>query len=290
MIALLLMAVLAVQGLQPGTGIVTGVLKTADGQPASRVRVGAVDINDPTQWLSLAETDAAGRFRLTNVPAGRYHIVGGRLNDLRYYPKGEDRSTAEEVNVEAARIHANVDFIVPGGVQRPLQPTAQQPSRVVSAPEVRAYQQFTAEKNLERKQQLLAQFERDFPKSSRIPEAYLSLMNLHAGNNDPRRTVEYAEQAIKSDPESISTLIQVSRMYAGLQTQLEKAVQYAEKAATLARVLEKQPAPAGTNASAWQAWAASMNSSAQSNLAWVKQMDAWQRKSLFSLVAPVRKK
>ena len=290
MTALLLMVALAVQGLQPGTGIVTGVLKTPDGRPASGVRVGAVDINDPTQWLSLAETDAAGRFRLTNVPSGRYHIVGGRLNDLRYYPKGEDRSTAEEVNVEAARIHANVDFIVPGGVQRPVQPTRQPPLRVVSAPEVRAYQQFSAEKNLERKRQLLAQFERDFPKSPRITEAYLSLMNLHAGSNDPRRTVEYAEKAIQSDPENISTLVQVSRMYAGLQTQMEKAVQYAEKAATLARGLEKQPVPAGANAPAWQAWAASMNSSAQSNLAWVKQMDAWQRKSLFSLVAPVRKK
>ena len=103
MTALLLMVVLAVQGLQPGTGIVTGVLKTPDGRPASGVRVGAVDINDPTQWLSLAETDAAGRFRLTNVPSGRYHIVGGRLNDLRYYPKGEDRSTAEEVNRRSSK-------------------------------------------------------------------------------------------------------------------------------------------------------------------------------------------
>jgi hypothetical protein len=77
-------------------------------------------------------------------------------------------------------------------------------------------------------------------------------MNLHAGNNDPRRTVEYAEKAIKSDPESISTLIQVSRMYASLQTQMEKAVQYGEKAATLRESSRSSPFPAGTNASAWQ--------------------------------------
>jgi fatty-acyl-CoA synthase/long-chain acyl-CoA synthetase len=113
------------------------------------------------------------------------------------------------------------------------------------------------------RQQLLDQFERDFPKSPRITEACLSLMNLHAGSNDPRRTVEYAEKAIKSDPETVSTLVQVSRMYAGLQTQMEKALQYTEKAATLARGLEKQPVPAGENAPAWQAWAASMNSSAR---------------------------
>lgn len=45
------LAVVAIQGrgtLQPGTSIVTGSLKTADGRAASGVRVGAVDIDDPT--------------------------------------------------------------------------------------------------------------------------------------------------------------------------------------------------------------------------------------------------
>ena len=57
---------MAVQGaakLQPGTGIVTGTLKTTDGKPAAGVRVGAVDIDDPSasSLLSVTETDSAGR-------------------------------------------------------------------------------------------------------------------------------------------------------------------------------------------------------------------------------------
>src|SRR5262245_13623584 len=104
MIALLLSALFAVQGpgaLQPGTGIVTGTLKTADGRPAAGVRVGAVDVDDPTSssLFSVTETDSAGRYRLINVPSGRYYIVAGRLSDLRYYPRGADRSTATEIVV-----------------------------------------------------------------------------------------------------------------------------------------------------------------------------------------------
>jgi hypothetical protein len=59
--------------LQPGTGIVTGVVRSADGKPAAGVRVGAVPTDDPTasSFLSVTETDAAGRYRLTNVPAGQ---------------------------------------------------------------------------------------------------------------------------------------------------------------------------------------------------------------------------
>ena len=107
MIALLLTAMMAVQGLQPGTGIVTGTLKSADGRPAIGVRVGAVDVNvSASSLFSVTETDSAGNYRLINIPAGRYYIVAGKLSDLRYYPRGADRSTAAEVNIEAARVHA----------------------------------------------------------------------------------------------------------------------------------------------------------------------------------------
>lgn len=291
MIALLLTAMMAVQGpgaLQPGTGIVTGTLKTADGRPAVGVRVGAVDVDDPSSssLYGVTETDSAGRYRLTNVPSGRYYVAAGRLSDLRYYPNGGERPTATEISVEAARVRENVNFTVPGGSQRPAQP---QPFGT-KPPDVLAYQQFTAEKDIARKVQLLEQFERNFPRSSLIPEAYVALMNAYSGRGDAARLVEYGEKAIKAEPENIQNLIQVSRMYAGQQMQMEKALQYAGKAATLAAGLKSKGAPPNTDPVQWQRWAASIDTSAQSNLAWVTQMDAWQRKSLFSLVAPVRKK
>jgi hypothetical protein len=291
MIALLLTAVMAVQGpgaLQPGTGIVTGTLKSADGRPAIGVRVGAVDVEDvsASSLFSVTETDSAGNYRLINIPAGRYYIVAGKLSDLHYYPRGADRSSAAEINIEAARVRAQVDFTVPGGSQRPVQPAP----FGTKPPDVLAYQQFTAEKDMDRKVQLLHQLERNFPKSGLLPEASLSLMNVYAGRGDAVHLVEYAEKAIKTDPENIQNLIQVSRMYAGQQMQMERALQYAGKAATLAGGLKSKGVPANTDPVLWQRWAASIESSAQSNLAWVTQMDAWQRKTLFSLVAPVRKK
>ena len=290
MIALLLAAVMAVQGagkLQPGTGIVTGILKTTDGKPAVGVRVSAVDIDDTSasSLLSVAETDSAGRYRLINVPIGHYYIVAGRLHDLHFYPEGADRSKATQIEVEAARTRADVNFTVPGGSQRlvMLPPTMGRNSA-----ESALYQQIAAEKDIARKLQLLSQFEKNFPKSSQLSNAYLSVVTAYISRNDAPHIVEYAEKAVKADPANIASLIQVSRAYAGPPLQMmDKALIYAERAAMLAAGLKNQ-APQNAATAVWQSWAASMNTSAQENLAWVRQMDAWQRKALFSLVAPTR--
>jgi 5-hydroxyisourate hydrolase-like protein (transthyretin family) len=275
---------MAVQGtgrLQPGTGIVTGTLKTSDGKPAVGVRVGAVDLDDPSasSLLSVAETDSAGRFRLINIPVGSYYIVAGRLNDLRYFPEGADRSKATQIQVEAARTRADVNFVVPVGSKRP--PPVMTPGFADSL-----YQQIATEKNLQRKLQLLGQFEKAYPKSQRLSEAYISVMSIYVARNDAPHIMEYAERAANAEPDDIASLIQVSRTYANPPLQMmDKALRYAEKAAMLAGGLKNQ---APQNPAAWQSWAVSMNKSAQENLAWVRQVDAWQRKALFSLVAPTR--
>jgi tetratricopeptide (TPR) repeat protein len=116
-----------------------------------------------------------------------------------------------------------------------------------------------------------------------IAERYLALMSSYASKNDGLRTVEYGEQAVKVDPTGIRTLIQVSRAYAGLQgqtTQMDKALKHAEKALTLARDLKSQQR---------SKWAAEMEASAQQNLAWVQQVEAWQRRALFSAMTPTRR-
>jgi hypothetical protein len=252
-IALALAAILAVQGagaLQPGTGIVTGSLKTSDGHSAAGVRVGAVDADDSTSssLLSVTETDASGKYRLINIPAGKYYIVAGRLSDLHYFPAGVDRSRATEIQVEAARIRSDVNFTVPAGIQRPVTPAAGPP---VNTPEMRAYQQILDEKNIDKNTQLVLQFEKNFPDSHRLAEAYVTL----------------------------------SRLLANQQTQLDKALQYAEKGAALARNLKNSP---GKFDAAWANWVTAIDANAQSNLAWVKQMKDWQNQSVMTLVAPRR--
>src|SRR4051812_47528770 len=144
--ALLLATTIFVQApgrLQPGTGIVSGTLRVDGGGSVEGIRVGAVAIDDPTasSFLSVAETDAAGHFRLANIPAGRYYIVAGRLNNLQFFPKGDTPSQATEIVVEAAKVRADVNFTVPGGSSRPPQTASRSNTALASMPaaEFQAY-------------------------------------------------------------------------------------------------------------------------------------------------------
>ena len=295
MIALLLAATLFIQrpgALQPGTGIVTGTLKVQGGASAEGIRVGAVAIDDPTasSILSVAETDAAGRFRLINIPVGRYYIVAGRLNDLQYFPNAKSPAQATEIEVEAARIRADVNFTVASGSSRPPQPAPRASSGLngLSAAEFTAYRDISAEANLDRKIALLLGFEKAYPKSLALPQVYTSLMNIHVTRGDSRGAMNYGEKVIQLDPINVTALVQVSRNYTILQTNPAKAIEYAEKAAAIAARNKTLPPQNGLDAETWRKWAASMDSSAQANLIWVKKTADWQQKQFLSLIAPKR--
>ena len=100
MAALLLNLLLFLQGIpiaQGQGGTVAGVLRNASGVPAAGVRVSAMAQPDSAQELSsaaalvsIAETDEAGRYRLENVPPGRYYIVAGRVDFPTYYPGAQE--------------------------------------------------------------------------------------------------------------------------------------------------------------------------------------------------------
>lgn len=44
------------------------------------------------------------------------------------------------------------------------------------------------------------------------------------------------------------------------------------------------PPPPYNNAASWQNWVSTLDASAKSNLAWVKQMIAWQQKEIQSAI------
>ncbi len=295
MIALLLTATLLLQrpgALQPGTGIVTGTLKVEGGASAGGIRVGAVATDDPTasSFLSVAETDAAGRFRLTNVPAGRYYIVAGRLNNLQYFPTGNNPSQAIEVEVEAARIRADVNFTVAAGSSRPPQPGPRGASSLsaLTAPEFKAYYDISAEPNSDRKLRLLLAFEKAYPKSSALPQVLTSLMNIYVTRGDSRAAMAYGEKVIRLDPDNVTALVQVSRNYTILQANSAKALEYAEKAVAIAARNKTLAPQTGLDAETWRKWVTSMDSSAQANLVWIRKTADWQQKQFFSLIAPRR--
>jgi 5-hydroxyisourate hydrolase-like protein (transthyretin family) len=119
MTALLLAVTLFAQGtaLQNENGTITGVLKTSAGQPAVGVRVAAMAIPESkldavtgAAMASLVTTDEAGRYRLENIPPGRYYITAGRLDFPTYFPGTLDMSAGTIVSVTAKVKIADMNF------------------------------------------------------------------------------------------------------------------------------------------------------------------------------------
>jgi hypothetical protein len=102
--------------LGTGGGVITGVVRYPDGLPAVGIRVAAmavpeqgVDFAGSSTPVSISQSDEFGRYRLENVPAGRYYIVAGRLDEPTYYPgvAATSVSVSDDPSIEGT------DFVIP---------------------------------------------------------------------------------------------------------------------------------------------------------------------------------
>jgi 5-hydroxyisourate hydrolase-like protein (transthyretin family) len=115
---LLLSLLFLVQGIPvQQSGTVTGILRNADGKPAAGVRVSAVPQTDAIETTaagltlsSIAETDANGRYKLENVPPGRYYVAAGRLDLPTYYPGTQSMVAGRSILVSAGLTVPDIDF------------------------------------------------------------------------------------------------------------------------------------------------------------------------------------
>jgi len=103
-------------------GSVAGVLRDSSGAPAVGIRVSAMarpdeikDLAAASSFGSLAETDSAGRFRLENVPPGRYYIVAGRVDAPTYYPGTVQVNEGKVVQVTPGLAVTGIDFVLNNG-------------------------------------------------------------------------------------------------------------------------------------------------------------------------------
>jgi Spy/CpxP family protein refolding chaperone len=99
----------------PATGSISGVVRLADGTPAAGVRVTATraDAADAvTAMASLTQTDAMGRYRLENVPAGRYYVSAGRVDLPTYYPGTLILTQGITVSIATATTVPDIDFVI----------------------------------------------------------------------------------------------------------------------------------------------------------------------------------
>lgn len=105
------------------SGVVTGQLRTVDGNPAVGIWVGAMPLPtgtavpadgpqyySPTVTASETLTDNQGRFRLANIPPGRYYIMAGVVGDATYYPAAANATTATVLTVAPGSSTPNIDF------------------------------------------------------------------------------------------------------------------------------------------------------------------------------------
>jgi hypothetical protein len=145
-----------------------------------------------------------------------------------------------------------------------------QATLVAGSPQDKAYTAAMAEQNLDKKIDLLLNFEKQFPDSKALPDIYVSLIDAYRQKNDNAKINEVGEKAIKADPENFTALMAVSRNYAIEKKNLVVAVQYAQKAV---EVLTKRKTESRYNEDAqWKAYLDSIENAAKANLNYVKSV------------------
>jgi hypothetical protein len=135
LIALFLTILMVIQDpALPRGGTVTGVLRTAAGTPAPRVRVAATLVpSDPADissaaLVSLSETDEQGRYVLENIPPGRYYIVAGRVDLPTFYPGKLDSAEGTMLEIPSGTTRSGIDFAVDDSSTRLPPPSGPPPS------------------------------------------------------------------------------------------------------------------------------------------------------------------
>ncbi len=107
------------------SGVAAGIVRDAAGAPAAGVRVAAMaqtsspEGNGEGALVSLTETDSAGRYRLENIPPGRYYIQAGLLDFPTYYPGGTSKNDATNIQITPGAVIERLDFTLvrPVGVR-----------------------------------------------------------------------------------------------------------------------------------------------------------------------------
>jgi hypothetical protein len=96
-----LLLLLQTPGVHLQSGGVSGFISNRQGIPITNTRVVLTPANksDIGALEGLAQTDAEGRFKIDNIPAGRYHLAVGPIDKLTYHPGVEDPARATIINV-----------------------------------------------------------------------------------------------------------------------------------------------------------------------------------------------
>jgi hypothetical protein len=143
------------------------------------------------------------------------------------------------------------------------------------SPEDKAFIKIDAENNPDAKIPLLLDFEKQFPQSKALREAYLQLMDIYQQKNDSGKVIEYGEKVIKVDGENLVALLTLSRAYStldGKNASLERAITYAQKAVDYLTKLKGLPPQQGFTDADWRKYVADNEGTAKAYLAYARSL------------------
>jgi len=107
---------------QTSGGVITGQIRSMTGAPITGVRVSAMPVPGPgepadalAQASRITQTDSSGRYRLEDVPPGRYYVVAGLIAAPTYYPGVGSSDGATIVPVASGSLTESVDLIMSPG-------------------------------------------------------------------------------------------------------------------------------------------------------------------------------
>jgi tetratricopeptide (TPR) repeat protein len=144
---------------------------------------------------------------------------------------------------------------------------------IAGSPEDIAFEKIVKENNPDAKMTLLLDYEKQFPQSKALPDIYIMLMTIYQEKNDTAKVIDAGEKAIKIDGENLTALLAVSRNYSIERRNLDRAVQYAQKAVdTVAKMKSLPPPPHYGSSVQWKEYLEGMDSTAKSILAYAKSL------------------
>jgi hypothetical protein len=129
---------------------------------------------------------------------------------------------------------------------------------VAGSPEDKAFQKIDAESSPDGKIVLLLDFEKQFPQSKAIREAFLQLVQIYQQKNDSPKVIEYSEKVLKVDPSNMVALLTVTRAYSldGKQASIDRAIQYGQKAEAEIAKMKTGPPQQGYTDDQWKQYIA----------------------------------
>ena len=144
---------------------------------------------------------------------------------------------------------------------------------VAGSPEDALFQQITAATSPEEKIALANQFEREFTDASDsiMVSLFSILMDSYERQQEHRQALAYGEQIIDLDPDNVDAYMALCRFLSvNLREDLDQAVEYGERAVSLAEALSDQEVPPNYTPEQWQAYASQTEEYARNILSYAR--------------------